>query len=196
MFNKGFNAEELLEAGISSVKKQITSQVSATGNTISSQLGPVSTQSSAENISMQQTPSQNTQSQDQATNDFVKDLYGSSDQNLNQLQANSNLNNNQSNSSLTLQGKNIDQPKTQQDAEELAKARKALMEQHTTTYYRPTFESPQRPQEDTAEKLEREKQEEEAKKMQELQEEKKKDEVPMAVRMASQKAEKFRGSAG
>ncbi len=196
MPNNHFNAEEMLEAGVSAVKKQVTSQVSATGNTVSSQLGSNPTQPSPESLNSQTGTTQSTQSQDQTTKDFVKDLYGASDQIPNQAGSTGNSSNNQQNSTLTLQGKSIDQPKTPEEAEKLAKARKSLMEQHMSTYYKPTFESPQRPQEDTAEKLDREKQEEEAKKMQELQEEKKKEEVPMAIRMSSQKAEKFRGASG
>ncbi len=197
MFNKGFSAEEMLEAGVSSVKKQVTAQVNATGNAVSSQLGNTPVPSTPESLSTQSSTSQNTTNQDQATNDFVKDLYGTSDQAANQNSSVNNSGNNQSQAGpLTLQGKSIDQPKTPEEVEKLAKARRSLMEQHMTTYYKPTFESLPKQEEDVADKLEREKQETEAKKMEELQIEQKKNEVPMAVRMGAQKAEKFRGAAG
>lgn len=195
MFNKGFNAEEMLETGVSSIKKQVTSQVKATGNAVSSQFGNSQPTPIAENLTTQTNSAQSTSNQDQATNDFVKDLYATSDPLPNNPLNSNNQNNNQS-VKATLHGKIIDEPKTPEEVEKLARARKALLEQHMATYYRPTFETPKQPQEDTAEKLEREKQEEEVKKMEELKTEQKKNEVPLAVRMGAQKAEKFRGAAG
>lgn len=181
MSNKFFNAEEMLESGVSAVKKQMN--VKAVTQTASSQVmgdtAPVSENQLHGNTQQQSV-------QDPNTKDFINDLYGTSNT----------QNNPQAGAGGALNTPADKIPQSPEEAEKLAKARKALMEQHTTTYYKPTFEPSPKQEEQTAEKVEREKQEEEAKKMEELKVEQKKNEVPLAIRMSRQKAEKYPGASG
>jgi hypothetical protein len=182
MPNNFFNGEEMLEAGQSLVKNagdQVAKQTSITANTAVNQLtGPGTNET--------QTQTQGNQQGDTAK-DFVKDLYGVNNSSTNTTQT-SGVNN--------PNGQKDQQPQSPEEAMKLAEARKLLQEQHMNTYWKPTFEPQKREEEPEAEKVEREKQEEEAKKMEKLQEEQKKNEVPLAIRMASQKTEKFPGASG
>jgi hypothetical protein len=178
--NNILNADEMLETGKSAVKQvgdQIAKQATATQSAAANQLA-IGTQSTSVGENQ---PGAVSKSDD--TKDIVKNLYGVNNQNQNTAQSGS-----------TQIGGQI--PQSAEDAEELAKTRKQLLEQHMTTYWKPTFEPVEKREEETAEKVDREKQEEESKKMEELQEEEKKNEVPLAIRMGSQKAEKYPGASG
>lgn len=177
--NSFFNAEELLESGKSLVKqtsdqvvKQTNSTINAATNQVTGDQGTNEVQNAAGGAAA-----------DDNTKDFIKDLYGVSNNNSNPQAVNSNV-----------QSQNSGQtPQTLDDAKKLADARKLLMEQHMSTYYRPTFERVDQEEENVADKLEKEKQEE-AKKMEELQKEQKK-KMPINVSNAH-KTEKNPGASG
>lgn len=180
MFNKGFNAEEMLEAGKSAIKKQ----VKATTQSAQAQIQSPPSQPTAAVGTNEAISQQASNLQDDANKDFIKDLYNSSGNSQNTT-----------NSALSSPQDPAMQTQNPEDAVKLAKARSHL-QQHMETYYKPTFERPPSQEESTAEKLEREDQEKEAKKMEELRGEQKKNEVPMAIRMGQNKAEKFPGASG
>jgi hypothetical protein len=110
--------------------------------------------------------------QDKMTQDFLQDLYAPSD---------------------TRQTTQSGDEQTK-----LVEARKKLEEhkkQHMDSYYIPTFEQRKQQDERPAEKVEREEAEEKQKRW-ELQQEEAKKAPPIALQMATNKAEMFRGAAG
>lgn len=117
---------------------------------------------------------------DKENQEIVKSLYAKSDKNQT----------NKSNQSIS---QSIgEQPKTQEEAQNLAKIRQQLQEQHKTTYYDPTF-NPQKPEEERpVEKIERQEKEKEF----EFQKKEEKKPKPLAVRRAAQKTERYPGSSG
>lgn len=177
--NNLISGEEILESGKSVVKQvsdQVVKQATITAQTARGQLsGPGTNEDQSANQQNQTGDPQDD------TKDIVKNLYG--------------ITPNQS-QQKPLTGPDGKAPQTEEEARKLAEARKQLQEQHMITYYKPTFETPKPPEPEVAEKLEQEKQQEEMKKMEELQEERKKNEVPLAVQMAAQKAEKHPGASG
>lgn len=178
--NKFFNAEELLETGKSVVKKQVTATTQSAKSQIQNTPTPTSSGSGTNEAGSQQASVLG----DDANKDFINELYKSS--NDPSAKPNPTLPNAQSNATGI---------QSAEDAEKLAKARKHLA-QHMETYYKPTFERSPAQEESTADKLEREDQEKEAKKMEDLREEQKQNEVPMAIQMGKNKAEKFPGMSG
>lgn len=117
---------------------------------------------------------------DKETQEIVKSFYAKSDKDQT----------NKSNQSVSQQIG--EQPKTQAEAQDLAKVRQQLQQQHKTTYYDPTF-NPQKPKEEhPVEKIEREEKEKEF----EFQKKEKKKPKPLAVRRAAQKTERYPGASG
>lgn len=132
-----------------------------------------------------QSGSQQPLQSDQATKDFVKDLYGPSTQ---QPHSVGQAGKGQQQSKFFQ--KQIAQGKTPEEAQRIEALRKRL---HDETYYIPlTRRKP------TEVEHKEEEQGKEQEKMQELQatDEKKKNETPLAVRMGSQRAEKYPGASG
>lgn len=166
--------EEILEAGKQVGKQAVTQTI----------------QTAKQQLTGSKTPSavdQKTGIPDQNNQDFIKDLYGASNN-----QQNPNPQNGQQVAPQNSQTPPSSDAQKTVEQNQLETARKKL---HMESYYIPTFESPQKQEENVADKLEREEHQEKMKKMEELHEEQKKNEVPMAVRMA-QNAEKHRGAAG
>jgi hypothetical protein len=175
MSNRGLGGlgEAMLEAGKSFAKQSVQGakqQVTGSTSIPSAPKGAPGAEQLGGNVAGG-TP------QDQADQDFVKDLYSSNQQQT--------ANNPQVNAQM----------QAMSDEQKLAEARKRLMEQHMTTYYKPTFEN-RKQEESVADRIAREDQEKQSKKMEELQEEQKKNDSPMSVRMGAQRAEKFPGASG
>lgn len=173
--NKGrvLNAEEALESGISLAKKAgkgVSKAVSDTAKAATSQVG-ISPQAA-----------------DQSTNDFVKDLYGSTDDSKKQSQT------------QTPQGAGDDHnnpPKTPEEAEKQAEEKKKMLELrqklHNEVYYDPLVNPRKdKPKERPAEKVEKEKQEE----MIDLRKKEEKKPPPLAVQRGQRKTEQFPGGGG
>lgn len=160
--------EELIEAGVPTAAKPVGQPAAAQDPAVMGQAAPT----------------------DKNTQDFLKQLYGPSPQ---QKTPGS-----QAVRIAQKAGMQPGQmPQTKEEQDRLAKARQAVSAHdslHKTSYYDPTFNPADRPEEEVAEKLDREKQEEEAKKMEALQEEEKKKEIPAILQ--AQNIEKHRGSAG
>ncbi len=119
---------------------------------------------------------------DKNNEEIVKSLYAKSDANP-QKQP------------VSGQSNSVEQPKTQEEAQEMQKVRQQLNEQHKTTYYDPTFNPQKQEEERPAEKVEREENE---KKMDLMEENKKKqeDEDSLAAVRARNRVEKNPGSSG
>jgi hypothetical protein len=107
--------------------------------------------------------------QNKANQDFLKDLYGTS-------------NNQSSGTSAQPAHTPVQQDLALDDQQKLAEARKALNDRHMQTYYIPTFVEQKKTDESTQERLEKEEQEEKAKKMEKLQEEEEKKPIPQPVK--------------
>jgi hypothetical protein len=181
-----FNSEEALEQGQSVLKKQAQTTVQALKSQVS---GQQQTAKPADGAQSSQAV------QNQLNEDFIKDMYAPTNtqktmqqpqqaQAMNPLQATANQ--------LGIVSPQSDQEKLAETRTELAEHKK----QHMETYYRPTFEQRVKQEEPQGEKVEREKAEEEKKRWELQQEEQKKNEIPIAIRMATNKAEMFRGAAG
>ncbi len=170
-----FNPDEALEHGQSLVKKQMSVTVNAVTSQVS---GTPPTQSDA---------SLSAVNQDHMTKDFLRDMYGVSPTTQQAQQP----------TGISPTQASQEQVGSDEQAR-LAEARAKLEEhkkQHMETYYKPTFESRPQQEERAQEKVEREEAEEQQKRW-ELQQEEKKKEAPIALRMATNKAEQFRGAAG
>lgn len=172
--------EEVLESGKSVVKQQ----------------AQVTTQQVAQQLTGQQAKkaqdgSASQSLHDQLNNAFIRDMYQPTDLSKPHMTAGSQNIGTAVMSQLGLQQTN--------DAKSLEEARRKLQllqKQHKEGYYIPTFEQRPKQEERAGEKIEREEQEEKQKRW-ELEQKKAKDnEVPIAVRMATNKAEQFRGASG
>ena len=173
--NSFFNPQEALEQGQTLLKKQAQVTAQAAKGQVTGQT---------------QTPSDGVKqvsSQDDLTKDFLQDMYAPSDT-LTQTP--------QKQAAITPQSQ---AKPAGDDQTKLAEARKKLEEHkktHMELYYKPTFEEKTHGEERQAEKVEREEHEEKQKRWELQQEEQKKNEVPIALRMAKNKTEMFRGAAG
>jgi hypothetical protein len=171
--NSFFNPEEALEHGQSLIKKQ----VQVTTKTVTQQIAGQQTQSPGD-------PAQAQVAQDKSRNEFLDEMYAPSTNDAQQPQQ-------PPQQRQSLGSAIISQIKghSAEDNEKMAKIRSELINQHKTTYYEPliTKQEEERP----AEKVEREVNEERW----ELQK-KKQEEKPIALQMATNKAEQFRGAAG
>ncbi|MEK7559535.1 MAG: hypothetical protein AAB521_04480 [Patescibacteria group bacterium] len=166
-------AEEALETGANLAKKAgkgIAKSASDTAKAATSQLG----------IS---------QTTDQSTQDFVKDLYGAGKKNP---QAGGDSSSNPAQSPTQPVPSDTESPKSPEEQQKLAEVRTKLQKRHDEFYYEPLVNPKgEKPEERPAEKVEKEKQEE----MIDLQEKKKK-EVPVLVQKNQQRVEKFPGGGG
>lgn len=182
-----FNPEEALEQGQAVLKKQAQTTVQAVKSQVTGQQGASQPADGAQSAGAVQ---------DTLTKDFLKDLYAPSDPQKTQSSPQPQP---QSTNPLQTTVQQLGLAAPQNEQEKMAEARKQLDElkkQHTETYYRPTFEERPKQEERAADKVEREEAEEKQKRWELQQEEQKKNEVPIALRMATNKAEMFRGAAG
>jgi hypothetical protein len=182
-----FNPEEALEQGQAVLKKQ----AQTTAQTVKSQVTGQTVVQPTDGA--QPAPAV----QDQMTKDFLKDLYAPSDPQKTQLTPQQPLQPANPLQATVQQLGGMSAP--QSDGAKLAEARRRLEEhqkQHMETYYRPTFEQRPQQEERQADKVEREEAEEKQKRWELQQEEQKKNDVPIALKMATNKAEMFRGASG
>lgn len=177
----------LLEEGIEKVEEGVKTQAKVTAQSAKGQVtGNVSAHSDqGTNEAGQTNPNQQTQSDQKATEDFVKELYAPG----NKQQVTSNKNGEEKESSEFFKDQ-IEEGKTPEEAAKMEALRKKL---HDEVYYLPLT---QRKPHEVEQKEEEQK--EEAKKMEELQkeDEKKKKEQPIAVQMGANRAERFPGASG
>lgn len=178
--NSFFNPQEALEQGQTLLKKQTQATAQAVKGQITGQTQPPT---------LQDTAKAGGGAPDKITQDFISDMYAPSDP-IAKTQ--------QTQPASTVQSQLLAKP-AGTDQAKLAEARKKLEEhkkQHIDTYYKPTFEGKPKGEERPAEKVEREEQEEQQKRWELHEKEQKKNEVPIALRMAKNKTEMFRGAAG
>lgn len=171
--------EEVLEQGgsiVGQAAKQIAKTPSDLAKAAASQVAPGAGQGTGDATDI---------ARDKDTQDFVKDLYGSSqkspqNQVTNQPAA-------QSQNPLN----NLSQ-KSPEDQKKLLDLQKKL---HDEVYYQPLVNPPKPQEERPAEKIEREKEEEKMEQLQDDQKKQKDDESVAAVR-AQQRVEKYPGASG
>ncbi|HUD44716.1 MAG TPA: hypothetical protein VMR41_04195 [Patescibacteria group bacterium] len=163
------NTLETLEEGAASVVKGAGQQINLAGQAAVNSVtgsGNMSVKPPTPNTPEGAGQQSGTNPQNTDNQDFVKALYGSSQQPNGQPQQPANQMQAQSN---------------QQDQEQLLKARKLLQEQHNKVYFDKLLHPEAGRREETVqEKLEKEKQEEEQKKQIKLEEEEKKQQVVKA----------------
>ncbi|MBU2632765.1 hypothetical protein KKG52_03545 [Patescibacteria group bacterium] len=165
---------EILEKGQQvgdSVKSSAKAQVQNIASDVVGQMG-------RQESSPDQGSQANQQKQQQDNTQFIKDLYGVSE--------NGSVQNQDPQSDMAIR-----QQRELEDKKKLEELRQKL---HKEKYYDPLVNPQRQPEETTAQKLEREEHEEEKEKMEDLQEEKKK--APIAVSRAQTKAEIKSGIAG
>ncbi|MEK7573222.1 MAG: hypothetical protein AAB531_02235 [Patescibacteria group bacterium] len=167
-------AEEALETGANLAKKAgkgIAKSASDTAKAATSQLG----------IS---------QTTDQSTQDFVKDLYGAGKKNP---QAGGDSSSNPAQSPTQPVPSDTESPKSPEEQQKLAEVRTKLQKRHDEFYYEPLVNPKgEKPEERPAEKVENEKQQE----MVDLQKKEKDKPPPLAVQRGQRKTEQFPGGGG
>jgi hypothetical protein len=174
-----------------SIERGVKQQLKSTGQAVTSQLNPMqsaqSQPASADagtneqaGVGGAQSPSQS----DPATQEFVKNMYAPS----NHQQPHGMSDPKQQPSQFVQQ--QIQNGKTPEEAAKLEQLRKKL---HDETYYIPLTQ--RKPHEAEQKEEEQVKEQEKMAKLEELEEKKKKDQ-PIALKMATQTAETFRGASG
>lgn len=170
------SAEEALESGISLAKKAgkgVSKAVSDTAKAATSQVG----------VSSQTT--------DQSTKDFVKDLYGAGKKSQSSGAGSGSIKQNPQTATTDSQT-DAGLPKSPEEQQKLAEVRSKLQKRHDEFYYEPLVNSRKdKPEERSAEKIEIEKQQE----MVDLQKKEEKKPPPLVTRN-QQRVEKFPGSGG
>ena len=181
---------EALEEGIAQQAKAVvnTAKTQITGQTSTPQQSPQTPASSPQKPVSQESGTNEAISasqpqDDQAGEDFVKELYAPSDNSNETSKA-------QVQTQTAAVKKSEGNPKT---PEEMQKIKSLTDQLHAQTYFQPTFERPKEAEEHAGEKREDE-EEQKSKQLEELKEDEKKNGPPLAVQQASLAHERKFGS--
>jgi hypothetical protein len=181
---------EQLEDGVSQVKQQVKQAPQSIANSVVSQVTGKTSSDKGSNEAGQSDTHQQQAHQQQSNEDFVKELYGPSENNAkSHADGEGKAPTERQKAAAEYIQEKVEGGMTPEEAQKLQSLRNKLHQE----YYQKliSYEQP-KPEERKADKMEKEKEQDE---MRELEEQKKKD-APIAVQMGANKAEQFPGASG